>query len=124
MAPWRSPGPGVVARAPVWSNLAMSDLGGLQALDVAIGLAFLFFLLATACSAINEMLASVLGWRAKTLEDGIRNMLGDPQVKTDVRTWLEGIRGRVPQETLTKEHKTREGTETDDLTARVFTNWR
>ena len=102
----------------------MPNLGGFPALDVAIGLAFLFFLLATACSAINEMLASVLGWRAKTLEDGIRNMFGDPRVKAGLGGWLHAIRGLLPEATLAQERRTREGTETDDLTARVFTNWR
>jgi hypothetical protein len=55
----------------------MPDVSGFPALDVAIGLAFLFFLLSTACSGVNEAIASVLGWRAKTLEDAIRNLLGD-----------------------------------------------
>jgi hypothetical protein len=59
------------------------DLGNLPALDVALGLAFLYFLLSTVCSAINEGIASVLGWRAKTLEDAIANLLADAQVKPD-----------------------------------------
>jgi hypothetical protein len=59
------------------------DLGNLPALDVALGLAFLYFLLSTVCSAINEGIASVLGWRAKTLEDAIGNFLADAHVKPD-----------------------------------------
>jgi hypothetical protein len=51
------------------------DLGNLPALEVALGLAFLYFLLSTVCSAVNEWIASVLGWRAKTLEDAIGNLL-------------------------------------------------
>ena len=35
----------------------MPDLTGFPALDVAIGLAFLFFLLSTICSAISEAIA-------------------------------------------------------------------
>jgi divalent metal cation (Fe/Co/Zn/Cd) transporter len=54
----------------------MPDFGDLPALDVAIGLAFLFFLLSTVCSAIKEAIANLLGWRAKTLEDAIRKLLG------------------------------------------------
>lgn len=74
----------------------MPDLSGLPALDVVIGLAFMFFLLATACSAINEMLASFLGWRAKTLEDGVRSMLGEPNVNKGFKRWLgETARGAV-----------------------------
>src|SRR4051794_40573282 len=49
----------------------MPDLGGLPAPDAAVGMVFLFFLLATACSMIKESVANVLGWRAKTLEDAI-----------------------------------------------------
>jgi hypothetical protein len=59
----------------------MPDVSGLAAIDAAIGLVFLYFLLSTALSTINEGIANVLGWRAKTLEDAVRNMLGDPQVK-------------------------------------------
>ena len=57
----------------------MPAVGGLPALDLAVGLIAVFFLLSTALSAINEGIANMLGWRAKTLEDAIRNMLGDPQ---------------------------------------------
>ena len=57
------------------------NLSGFPALDAAIGLAVLFFLLSTVCSSINEGISSVLGWRAKTLEDAIRNMLGEADAK-------------------------------------------
>jgi hypothetical protein len=53
----------------------MPNLTGFAALDVAIGLAFLFFLLSTVCSAINEGIASAAGWRAKNLEDAIVRLL-------------------------------------------------
>ncbi len=51
------------------------DLTGLTALDVAIGLAFLFFLLSTICSTINEGIAGLLGWRAQELEKALRTYL-------------------------------------------------
>lgn len=51
------------------------DLTGLTALDVAIGLAFLFFLLSTICSSINEGIAGLLGWRAQELEKALRTYL-------------------------------------------------
>jgi hypothetical protein len=57
------------------------DLGNLPALDVAIGLAFMYFLLSTICSALNEGIASVLGWRAKTLEDAVGNLLAHGEWK-------------------------------------------
>jgi hypothetical protein len=69
----------------------MPDVGGLEILDVAIGLVVLFFLLSTALSAINEGVSNILGWRAKTLEDALRNLVGDPPVKEGLRSWL----GRV-----------------------------
>ena len=57
----------------------MLDLTGSPALDLAIGLAFIFFLLATLASALHELLASALGLRARTLEQGLRSMLEDPE---------------------------------------------
>jgi hypothetical protein len=59
------------------------DLGNLPALDVAIGLAFVFFLLSTVCSGINEGIASFLGWRAKTLEDAVGNLLAHGEWKQE-----------------------------------------
>jgi hypothetical protein len=56
----------------------MIDLTGSPALDLAIGLAFIFFLLATLASAIHEVGAAALGLRARTLEQGLRSMLEDP----------------------------------------------
>jgi hypothetical protein len=55
------------------------DLTGLPALDLAIGLAFIFFLLATLAATIQEFLAAALGLRARTLEQGVRSMLEDPE---------------------------------------------
>lgn len=47
------------------------------ALDVAIGLIFVYLVLSLACSALNETISSVFSWRAKFLREGIANML-DP----------------------------------------------
>lgn len=55
----------------------MSELTSSTALDIALGLAVLFFLLSTVCAAINELVAGWLGWRAQGLEKALRNMLGD-----------------------------------------------
>jgi hypothetical protein len=73
----------------------MPDLTGFPALDVAIGLAFLFLLLSTLCSAVNEAIAATLGWRAKTLEDGIGRVLGDPKRQKSFWTWLRSLVGLV-----------------------------
>lgn len=56
----------------------MPDLTGLPALDVAIGLSFIFLLLSVAASAVQEFVANLFSLRAKVLERGLRNMLADP----------------------------------------------
>ena len=53
------------------------------AVDVAIGLTFLFFILALVCSGINEAIASSLRWRAQDLERGLWELLRDPQKSGD-----------------------------------------
>jgi hypothetical protein len=46
-------------------------------IDVAIGLVFVFLTLSLICSAANEGIESILKKRAKNLERGIRELLGD-----------------------------------------------
>jgi hypothetical protein len=55
------------------------DLTGIPALDLLIGLSFVFFLLATLAMAIQELFAAVFGLRARTLEQGVRSLLEDPK---------------------------------------------
>lgn len=55
----------------------MPDLTGLPALDVLIGMAFLFFLLATVVSSVNEVIQTVLNARARTLTRGLKTLLKD-----------------------------------------------
>ena len=55
----------------------MPDISGLAALDVLVGLFFLYFLLSIVCSSVQEFIAQILNLRAKTLEDGVRNLVGD-----------------------------------------------
>jgi len=98
------------------------DISSFAAVEVLIGLTFVFFLLSTACSAVQEMLASVLGWRAKTLEDAVGGMLGNPKVKRGLKEWF----GRVDKGAV--DDKTLEAHEAagvpPDLTTEVFTHWR
>jgi len=98
----------------------MPDLSGFPALDVAIGLFFLYFLLSTVLSSINEAIANLLGWRAKTLEDAIRSLVDDPKVR---RGWKEWI-GRVKKKGSAVESGAG-GVEVEaDLTNAVFDHWR
>ena len=104
----------------------MPDVSGLPALDAAIGMVFLFFLLSTACSMINETIANVLGWRAKTLEDAIRNVLGDTEVKRGWTEWFGRIHKKDPQR---HDDAPREGADPAaalpaDLTSALFDHWR
>lgn len=54
---------------------------GSSVLDVAIGTTFVFLLVALGVTAANELLASLLRWRAKNLADGLREILADPEGK-------------------------------------------
>jgi hypothetical protein len=58
---------------------AASAMLNFPALDVAIGLIFVFFLLAIVCSGINEAIASLARWRAQDLERGFWELLQDPK---------------------------------------------
>ena len=49
---------------------------GSGAMDVAIGLAFVFALLSLICSSVTELISQLLGWRAQTLEQGLRTEIG------------------------------------------------
>lgn len=59
------------------------DLGS-PALEVAIGLAFIFFLLSTVVSAITEGIAWLTKQRAKQLEQGLAGLLGENKIADDV----------------------------------------
>ncbi|HXO22575.1 MAG TPA: hypothetical protein VOA87_21850 [Thermoanaerobaculia bacterium] len=51
---------------------------GSTVLDVAIGLIFVFLLVSLMVTAVTELIASVLKWRADTLWQGIQNLLDSP----------------------------------------------
>jgi len=53
---------------------------GSDALEVAIGVIFVWLLLSLVCSAANELIASWLGWRAKDLESGLHSLLREPKM--------------------------------------------
>jgi hypothetical protein len=63
------------------------------ALDVAIGLFFVFFILALVCSGINEAISSSLRWRAQDLERGLWELLRDPgKAGQEATAALEGLK--------------------------------
>ena len=66
----------------------MPNVSGIAALDVLIGLFFLYFLLSIVCSSINEAIAAVLNMRAGYLERGIRTLLSrEGNVKSFYSHW-------------------------------------
>ncbi len=77
------------------------DLGG-PAIEIAIALAFVFFLLSLVALHVTEWFAGALNLRAKTLRKGLEGMLGDSGVVEKVlchalvRTDLQPDRKRAP----------------------------
>ncbi|HYH54951.1 MAG TPA: hypothetical protein VD761_12560 [Solirubrobacterales bacterium] len=59
------------------------DLGG-PALEIAIALAFVFFLLSLIASALTEWFAAAAKLRSKNLKKGLEGMLGDEKVVEQV----------------------------------------
>ena len=66
-------------------------------LEVAIGLAFIYFALSTVASHINELVAGTMSWRAKDLEKGIRNQLAEPSLAQAV--WQHPLIARLGSKT-------------------------
>jgi hypothetical protein len=54
---------------------------GSSVLEIALGLTLIYTMVSLVCTAANELLASVISWRAATLADGIRNLLNDTGTK-------------------------------------------
>jgi hypothetical protein len=53
------------------------NLTGIPALDVAIGLSFIYLVLSLLASAVQEWIASLLALRSRTLEKGLASMLAE-----------------------------------------------
>lgn len=51
------------------------------ALDIAIGLSFVYLLLSLIVTTVNEMLAAMLQRRAKFLEQGVEQLVMDPEIQ-------------------------------------------
>ena len=66
----------------------MPNLSGNAALDVLIGLFFMYFVLSIVCSAVNEGIAGIFNLRAKYLERGIRTLfVRDANVRAFYSHW-------------------------------------
>lgn len=48
---------------------------GSQVLEVALGLLFVYLLFSLVCSALQELVSTIMGWRAEHLERGLRQLL-------------------------------------------------
>jgi len=56
-------------------------MGSFPYLDLAIGISFIYLLLALMCTTINETIAGILNSRGKTLEKGIGELLHDKELQ-------------------------------------------
>ena len=71
-------------------------------LDLAIGICFIYLLMALVCSTLNETIAGIVNSRGKTLEKGILSLLHDPALKAEfyAHPLIQGIKqdddGRLP----------------------------
>ncbi|HEX4610946.1 MAG TPA: hypothetical protein VH092_22340 [Urbifossiella sp.] len=65
---------------------------GSPLLDLFLAMALFYFTLCMVCSSVNDAVARVLKWRAKTLEDGIRSLLLNATVP---RKLPDGTPGKV-----------------------------
>jgi hypothetical protein len=55
-----------------------------QVLEIAIALAFVFFLFSLVASGITELVSALLRLRARTLESGLRELLADPATANEL----------------------------------------
>jgi hypothetical protein len=72
----------------------MAGLFNSTVLDVAIGLVFVYLLLAIICTAANEWISGLLGTRPKMLKQGLKQLLDNQATTTgrdDVSTFLQAF---------------------------------
>lgn len=72
-------------------------------LDVGIGLALMYLLLALVCSVVQELIANITSWRGRHLLTSIKTMLNDPnmtglakRVYADPRIERLSLAGKLP----------------------------
>ncbi len=62
----------------------MNGLFGSAILDTAVGLVFIYLLLAICCTTVNEWIAGLFNFRGKYLKRGVEQLLDDPQGAADL----------------------------------------
>ena len=71
---------------------------GSTILDVTIGLILTYLVMALVCSAVNEGIASLFSFRAKFLEEGVRNLIGNGLADEVFKHGLvQGLTRRKPE---------------------------
>ena len=71
---------------------------GSQVLEVVIGLTLIYLVLSIGCSGVKEVLAALFSLRAKTLENGVRNMLKNGSNDYTARLFAHPlIQGTAPE---------------------------
>jgi hypothetical protein len=71
---------------------------GSNALEIAVGIVFVYLLLSLLCTVINEGIANILEMRGKNLLEGIKNLLNDPQFTSLAQhVYNHGLIGGVMQ---------------------------
>lgn len=55
-------------------------MSGFAILEVGIGLVFVYLLLSLLCTTINELISRLFSLRARTLRDGMKQLLADPNM--------------------------------------------
>ena len=71
---------------------------GSNALEIAIGIVFVYLLLSLLCTVINEGIANFLEMRGKNLLEGVKNLLNDPEFTSLAQhVYNHGLIGGVMQ---------------------------
>jgi len=68
---------------------------GSSIIEVGIGLVLMYFLLSLMCTTITELITRFVNMRAKTLAEGIRSLLKDPDSVKEVGKYLSGLRKAI-----------------------------
>lgn len=69
---------------------------GSTILDVAIGMIFIYSVFSMVATKLNDIIASWMQWRSKTLQEGIRTLLADPELANKVwnHSLVKGLAGK------------------------------